>query len=911
MVNYLIGHHLYFFKKHGQEVIDVSEDVKQKFKDQYAEIGMKSDVSQTLFPEAFVSKTGIFYCDCPGFLDNREIEEKMAISINLELAVNNSRRVRSIIVAISFDELRATRGQAFKELYKILDKLIKGIENCSHSIIFTITKCPQDFGVKDFLSYIDDQIDSNQNFLKEQLNTILSTVHNSFQNMLSSKPNENKNQSKIKERERVLKMLYMIKENPKNILIADLKNENFLLRINSLLHTENKGIPKKLFNFSFYDNNRMLFNDFIYEKIHEGLVNLRKYVLSPIDISETQAKILDAKNKIEFFASEIEKAQDLATGRMIPNDKEIDESRKKYESFSVAATAKLQKNEEKLKVLENEKKKASLELDSLKSEKPFLVKHYLYHDKRLPLVGNFSKSSKTFKYFDSQTPILKVEKIKEKGTFRDECVNISANKENKNGYFSIKYETERGQDGDCEINLYIREKDKLENRTRIKYLQENILKVLNSKIEEIHQLIVQLKKEIQGYVKSINNLNQKSLQTFKKEYEEKKENLSKNISELKNSLQDLESNKIKRQKSFDTGDRYLKENQKSIECVKAIIILLNYNSSMAKDFIYYNQKAFEKNKTPDKPNFNEELDAKRKQEDGIFYDLFEIKTEEEFKSFSKIKEDLQKSLDFHNQQIIAIDYQLKRIEKIIKRCILDNKSIQISDEEKLNEENYELNEQNSFSKTATPPPDYSLLHKQPDNEPKIYNKVDIKPIVNTKISQLQSVFLQSSSKSEIYAKVSSASTKISQRPLIETKQLDMLNLKQQPPQVPPRPNDNALNKIDSSAAAPAPPPPPPPPLLIQSPPKIPQTKQSSISSGQNAAKLDRKNLLDSIQNFDPSLLKKPKISLSPPKEKTNFINSFAQSTLFKMAESRRPYVAESSSDEDDDEKEDYSGLYEF
>ena len=63
-------------------------------------------------------------------------------------------------------------------------------------------------------------------------------------------------------------------------------------------------------------------------------------------------------------------------------------------------------------------------------------------------------------------------------------------------------------------------------------------------------------------------------------------------------------------------------------------------------------------------------------------------------------------------------------------------------------------------------------------------------------------------------------------------------------------------------------------------------------------------MLDSIQNFDPSLLKKPKISLPPTKEKTNFKNSFAQSTFFKMAESRRPFVAESSSDEDDDEEDD-------
>jgi len=292
-------------EKHGDIFADIASEARQANKEEYAQIGHQIDKSQTLFPEAYLDKRkNILYCDCPGFLDNREIEEKVAISISLELAIKNSNRVRGIIVAISYSELYAAKGQAFKELYNILDEMIKHIEDFSCSIIFVITRCKPGFRVENFLSYIKELTDSNQSLLKK--------TFDAFVNKMAFKTKDKKSEKIMKEKERVLKILNLIQNNSNNVVIADLTSETCWRTISSIFEANsNNFIPKESFNFS-YDSNQMIFNDFVNDHIYEGLINLRRLVQIPLEIKEIDEKISDSNLKIVFFNSEIEKYNNLA-----------------------------------------------------------------------------------------------------------------------------------------------------------------------------------------------------------------------------------------------------------------------------------------------------------------------------------------------------------------------------------------------------------------------------------------------------------------------------------------------------------------------------------------------------------------------------------------------------------------------
>ncbi len=406
-------------EKHGDIFADIASEARQANKEEYAQIGHQIDKSQTLFPEAYLDKRkNILYCDCPGFLDNREIEEKVAISISLELAIKNSNRVRGIIVAISYSELYAAKGQAFKELYNILDEMIKHIEDFSCSIIFVITRCKPGFRVENFLSYIKELTDSNQSLLKK--------TFDAFVNKMAFKTKDKKSEKIMKEKERVLKILNLIQNNSNNVVIADLTSETCWRTISSIFEANsNNFIPKESFNFS-YDSNRMIFNDFVNDHIYEGLINLRRLVQIPLEIKEIDEKISDSNLKIVFFNSEIEKYNNLAAGKLVLNEHEKEESIRNKQMF-------LKTNQERLKSLTtnlsdlNSKREAILnEIKTLDSEVPFIIKKWDYTDKRSAMFGRFTRSKRVFTYSKPSTPILRVDKSLENGSFKDEKLNAQS-----------------------------------------------------------------------------------------------------------------------------------------------------------------------------------------------------------------------------------------------------------------------------------------------------------------------------------------------------------------------------------------------------------------------------------------------------------------------------------------------------
>ena len=402
LVNYLIGHEIKFENKHDELFAYVNQS-DQNDSNEYAKIGQSLDKSETLFPEGFVDKTtNIIYCDCPGFLENRDLEEKIAVAVNLELAIKNSGQVKAIIVAVSYNELYAGRGDSFKSLYKILDNLVKDIEKLGPKIIFVITRCKSELRPESFLSYINELLTSNSSALKD--------LGMKFINKMRSE--NKKNEKNIKEKERIVKILNLIKDNPNNIVIGDLKNQKCKDKIVSIEKSSANPIPKSSFCFESYDDNRMLFDEFINQKIYESVKHLRRMVSKPAEIADIENQLDECLSKIEFYNSEIKKIKSIMNGNLIEN---IEEDARTYQQIYAENQKKLQSVKNKLEENTTKIQLYDMELEELESDKPYLIKDWIFFEKRVKILGAMSKSSKKFKYSNSLTPIFKVEKQCEKG----------------------------------------------------------------------------------------------------------------------------------------------------------------------------------------------------------------------------------------------------------------------------------------------------------------------------------------------------------------------------------------------------------------------------------------------------------------------------------------------------------------
>jgi len=138
-INYLLGHKIVERRGIGYDV-DIGNIIGEH-SSQVAEIGNDNYKSATLYAQCYSNnRSSAVYCDCPGFLDSRGIEEQIVVEISRELAVKMCKSVAGIIMVIDYSSIISSRGQAFKQLCTILNELFIDINKINDSIIFIITK---------------------------------------------------------------------------------------------------------------------------------------------------------------------------------------------------------------------------------------------------------------------------------------------------------------------------------------------------------------------------------------------------------------------------------------------------------------------------------------------------------------------------------------------------------------------------------------------------------------------------------------------------------------------------------------------------------------------------------------------------------------------------------------------------
>lgn len=120
-----------------------------------AEGGLRAEImaighgkaSQTFIPHVVddLDRSGLVYCDCPGFLDNRGVEINIANSVNIQKTVNSAASVK-VLVLINFHSLKADRCRGLSDLLTICTHLFgseAGLRKHLDSILLGISHSPE------------------------------------------------------------------------------------------------------------------------------------------------------------------------------------------------------------------------------------------------------------------------------------------------------------------------------------------------------------------------------------------------------------------------------------------------------------------------------------------------------------------------------------------------------------------------------------------------------------------------------------------------------------------------------------------------------------------------------------------------------------------------------------------------
>lgn len=133
-----------------------------------AKIGRGKD-SCTQWPECFnAGYQGLVLCDFPGIKDTRGIEMQCIASLGSNGVIQQSEKIKAIILLVSKDNLGSAKGAIFMDLLEVLLELLGDTENYMASIYFGFTKAG-DWGEDDFLDEIQEEIILLEKRVEEEL----------------------------------------------------------------------------------------------------------------------------------------------------------------------------------------------------------------------------------------------------------------------------------------------------------------------------------------------------------------------------------------------------------------------------------------------------------------------------------------------------------------------------------------------------------------------------------------------------------------------------------------------------------------------------------------------------------------------------------------------------------------------
>ncbi len=486
-ITYLMGAEFSTTKKVGKLVVMPSklkeeEDSRTKKKylvdlegRKYPLIGHRPAESQTLYPEIF-SSGSIFFCDCPGFFDTRGQEERIAVAINMELAMKSARTAR-IAVTVKYEDLTARRGAVLTDLSKLLSKIFSRPSEAVSSIIWIITNTPKETTKEDIIDTLTNVEDGYLATLKRGLTNIENTIRNVLKGQILTaitnfgkaatgaeqfieEARQNGRQQEIIEAMANPDNLFLI-----NVLTDESRNE-ILKSIKS-----KRGIHPDQFNFDG-DDDRLKFKTFIHTYTDEALklFSEKERVVREIEDS----KRLLEQNRIRLSSYEATKnaADQKAALQTLQSEW--------FESYQLDITT----NRRRIDKMEAEQTKLRKELAELDTDEEVVLWTSSFAEDNTRW---FSYTNHPFNYNDEPFE-LPVKKIVEEGVLSKEQVDSKA------GIYKATLTTGYHEKAKAKIELVTKKKKKRDNALRISQIKAE-LKQLEEEVERLEQKNEKLKKK--------------------------------------------------------------------------------------------------------------------------------------------------------------------------------------------------------------------------------------------------------------------------------------------------------------------------------------------------------------------------------------------------------------------------------
>lgn len=273
-VDYLIGKRMRKTVFRNNTVIDVAEDEKD-----YGKIGHGAN-AETNFPMIYQSKEmPFYYCDCPGFDDNRGDVYRMCVAISMRAAITYAKTVRGIIITIDYNDI-LVRALGFNKLLQTMSNFFDDPVKFKDSLYYVFTKVPENVTKKEIIDQISNMIADKE--------------------CINSNPSESNH-----ERTMELIFLRLIISNIDHILLVNPLDKGESLTNITKCFTAPRSIPINEFRFTEHTDVHMQIKTYAGDIIQIGdyILNLLFQHLDKIHFIESELVTHSLKNN--GFGSEV------------------------------------------------------------------------------------------------------------------------------------------------------------------------------------------------------------------------------------------------------------------------------------------------------------------------------------------------------------------------------------------------------------------------------------------------------------------------------------------------------------------------------------------------------------------------------------------------------------------------------
>ncbi|MFI5405302.1 MAG: GTPase [Nitrososphaerales archaeon] len=505
LVNYLAGSHLISKEIEKHEEIRMRNGTTTKRTTQnrvvvvapgeteHTRIGHEVS-SETLHPKVVeASQNDFYYCDCPGFLDNRGRDERLCAVLGTQLAIEFSKSIKAILVVVDFKKLEAdNKGDYLQTLVATVMSLIgTDLEICNKSLYFIVTK-ERAFENNTYNKVIDG----------------LYKLKNHIDGLLDYHP-----ENLDLERKSTL-LEWLILNAATNILIGDVLDNGECKAniVNRLI--DSQPIEKKAFiTASGNSPDKVTFNEMMSSIADDGLKLVSDLLDKPIEI-EKEKKIktieesfINKKNEELLHLDEKFKESQAVKEFINEADRLIKDHREML----------LDKNDARIKII-IEMQSMEKQIHNLLNEGEQPVSAYWVdtYDERNVYDSVYKGVENTKRFVYSNVPFSHVRQKCHLGTFEE--ITVSPNE----GNFVGEYKTDRNIYGSCTVSIDILKKNQLDFKST--------LEATKAKQGSLHLKITEIEDQIRIIEKDKRDCENRKLDAKSRNIE--------NVEELRKKLSD-------------------------------------------------------------------------------------------------------------------------------------------------------------------------------------------------------------------------------------------------------------------------------------------------------------------------------------------------------------------------------------